>query len=99
MPPLLDSYLYLHLSWTTIGVEMENRPDAPSLLLTVLERTDTYGVRFTLLRRQQAWLNNELVMDESRDYPVVLCKLAYGYVTTDFVDLILNISKHPNGIH
>jgi hypothetical protein len=67
--------------------------------LPVLEPTGTYGIRFTLLCGKQAWLNNEFVVNKSSDNSVVLCELANGYVTADFVNLIFDVSVHPNGIH
>jgi len=78
---------------------MENIPSNPDLLVPLLEPTRTYAIRFTLLRRKQAWLNNKLVMDKSSGDPVVLCELANGYVTAELINLIFDVSVHPNGIH
>jgi len=78
---------------------MENRPGTPSLLVPLLRPTGTYGIRFTLLRRKQAWLNNKFVMDKSGGDSVVLCELANGYVTAELVNFIFDVSVHPNGIH
>jgi hypothetical protein len=65
----------------------------------LLRPIGTYGIRFTLLRGKQAWLNNKLVMDKSSDDPIVLCELANGYVTAELVNFIFDVSVHPNGIH
>jgi hypothetical protein len=78
---------------------MGNRPGIRGLLLIFHERIKTYRERFALFGREQAWLNNKLVVKKIREDPGVLCEVAHGYVTTKFVDLILNISKQPNSVH
>lgn len=83
----------------TIDVEMGNRPGIRSLHLIFHERIKTYSVRFALFCREQARLNNKLVVKKSREDPLVLCEIAHGYVTTKLVDLILKISKQPSSVH
>jgi len=99
LSPLLDTCPCPRLLRTPIGVEMENRPGTPGLLVPLLGPTGTYAIRFTLVRRKQAWLNNKLVMDKSSDDPVVLRELANVYVTAELVNLIFDVSVQPNGIH
>jgi hypothetical protein len=78
---------------------MVNIPVVPGLLVLLLSLRETYCIRFTLFRRQRAWLNNQLVVNKSSDDSVVLCELANGYVTAEFVNLILDVGVHPNGVH
>jgi hypothetical protein len=78
---------------------MGNRPGIRGLLFIFHERKKTYRERFALFGREQAWLNNELVVNKIWEDPLVLCEVAHGYVTTKLVDLILNISKQPNSVH
>ena len=97
--PLQDTCLRPRLSRTTIDVEMGNRPGIRILLLIFHERIRTYSVRFSLFGREQAWLDNKLVVKKSGEDPLVFCEAAHSYVTTKLVDLILDIGKQPNSIH
>ncbi len=78
---------------------MGNRPGILGLLLIFHEYIKPYSVRFALFGGEQAWLNNKLVVKKIREYPLVLREVAHGNVTTKLVDLILKISKQPNGVH